>query len=1157
MRGQAGGPNGGPDAWEEQQRGQEPQRSHMAAPSAAGAVPAPRAAEAACASAAPEAPKAAFHKREDGLNVAYVRRGAAAPAEAGGRAGASKAASKAAVNTGWGNNFVRIDLKKGRGSTKFGPRHGGKRRKRGGGSRWQAPRMRQVGDGADYMEGWKDSGRRCFKCGGTGHFARECTAEQQAQADMHALAGSESEEEEEGGQGRGTPPPPRHAAGSAGAGAPATAGGAAAGAAEGAEESGPAVDVAEQFAEAAAEPSEGALTRVLQQLFGFPAFRGLQLATIQRVLAGESVLSIMPTGMGKSLCYQLPAALLPGLTVVVSPLIALMHNQAASVPAALPAAVLWSGQGRAEAARVLGDVAAGRLKLLFVSPERLANPLLLDALRSRMPLPLLVVDEAHCVAEWGHSFRPAYFRLGAALAGAVRASRVLALTATATRATVTGVCGLLRIPPASVLRDSVVRANLRLHVVRRSGGGASRATWDYIVALLKGGALAGVRSAIVYCAFKEDANQLARLLGARGVAAAAYHAGRDHRERAAVEADFAAGRVRVVVATVAFGMGVHLARVGAVLHATMPRSLEEYVQQASAGVGRAGRDGAEASCYAFLDDADFARLRSLAFSAAVDLAAVRGFLGAVFAPALAVAGGGAPAGAKARGRKRAGAGAGRAGARKRKAAALAVESDGEGGGSGGGGSAQQAPPGSQQAAAAAAQETVPAMARQQQQLQQQEEEGQSPEQEQGEGPADEPPTRGPGQEATAAAAEPARRCFGVLPSAKLSTELDLKEEAMETILSYLQADTAGYLRMLPSCSLSVKVSFYAAPPEELQEQYPAVLAACPKPRNGVYSAPAARLAAAAHQPPGLALQALRELAAGSLIGFELPREEGPAYEILRCPGGAESAGGSSGSSGSGASARGGSGSVAAARQGGGEAVLEAALDRLAAELHARMSAVLACQVSRLDTAYRALAAAAAQPAGAGGGGAGSSDGAGNSDDGGGDGVCGGPQEQALRRAIAAYFDSPDATPGAAGPAGGGSGAADGAPPAPACDPLPAPACSAPARLPERAPGDLSCLALDVAGLPLRRADAGLLQTARAVLRLNAEQRGPALSPLAVARILHGLASPAFPADAWAKRVGAFWGSQSAADFGAVLAAAGMALRAAAAARGGAPAGGGA
>lgn len=193
--------------------------------------------------------------------------------------------------------------------------------------------MRQVGDGADFLEGWQGSRRRCFKCGGTGHFAKDCTA--QAEADAGALASSSDSEDEHGSAAAGAGAPSQvgtvqpHQQAAAGSLRLASASSLAAAVAAG----GPVPrDPAEQHADVLADPSEAALTGVLRSLFGHSAFRGLQLATVQRLLAGESLLSIMPTGMGKSLCYALPAALLPGLTLVVSPLIALMHDQAAAVP---------------------------------------------------------------------------------------------------------------------------------------------------------------------------------------------------------------------------------------------------------------------------------------------------------------------------------------------------------------------------------------------------------------------------------------------------------------------------------------------------------------------------------------------------------------------------------------------------------------------------------------------------------------------------------------------------------------------------------------------------------------------------------------------------------------------------------------------------------
>ncbi|KAI3428841.1 hypothetical protein D9Q98_007658 [Chlorella vulgaris] len=974
-------------------------------------------------------PAATFHRTAEGLNVVYLNRRTQSDGQA---AGGGKAKSRSgSVNTGWGTNFVRMDLKHGHGSTKHGSKHGSKRRKAGGrgGSRWQTPRMRQVGDGSDFLDGWQGSRQRCFKCGGSGHFAKDCTAEKQAQADMGALYSGTSSDEERDAVGAALTVPGRLQTGSNNAAA-------AAGQSNSCQGSLPASslapvvpDPAEQYSSVLAGPDVAALTCVLHSVFGHPAFRGLQLPTVQRLLGGESLLSIMPTGMGKSLCYQLPALLLPGLTLVVSPLIALMHDQAASVPPQLTAAVLWSGQRREEAVQVLADVAAGRIKVLFVSPERLNNPHLLEALRPCMPLPLVVVDEAHCVAEWGHSFRPAYFRLGAALAGSVRAQRILALTATATRPTEAAIRQVLRISAQSVLRDAAVRQNLRLQVLRTSGGGSSQASRNRICALFSGsGQLAAVRSAIVYCCFKEDANQLARLLSTRGVSARAYHAGKDYRERSAVEADFACGRVRVVAATVAFGMGINLARVGAVVHAWLPRSLEEYVQQ----VGRAGRDGSEAQCVALLDDSDFVRLRSLAFSSVLDQAAVGAFLDAIFSPA---AEGHRPPrkNAKASAAPLAAAASSRGGARGKKRKAAADVSQG---------STEDATAASGAGMGVTEQQPVSC------------------------GAVLELGQEDAGTEVAGGAV--ARRRFGVLAVRKLAAELDMREESMESVLSFLEADACPCLRMLPAAALSVKVSFYSAAPADLVDQYPvvqAVLEASPNPRNGVYNVPTAKLAAAAQTAPSVVLQELRGMAAGSLIGFELSREEGPAYEILHKP---------------------------------------AELDHLAQQVHERLAAVLACQVSRLDVSYRALNAAvrAGQAAVA------ESEVA---------------AEGALRAAVEQYFEQQGA-----GPGGGDSSAAA--------------AAGTPSVGPYGEAAAGSVLMLGTEGLPLKCADPALLQAARAVLRRNREQAGCTLSARALARILHGLSSPGFPSDAWSKRMGAFWGSQALVDFAAVLKAAEIVLR---------------
>ena len=332
---------------------------------------------------------------------------------------------------------------------------------------------------------------------------------------------------------------------------------------------------------------EAAASRLLQQVFKLPGFRPGQQQVIEALLAGRSALAIFPTGGGKSLCYQLPALLFDGLTLVVSPLIALMKDQVDALAKLGVRAARLDSSLSAEAVReIYRGIEQGEIKLLYVSPERLKNERFVARLRDpRMRISLLAIDEAHCISEWGHNFRPDYLKLGK-LAQSLRVERVLALTATATPAVAADICRQFGIAPADHVQTSFRRPNLHLRVTPCS----SRERRDLLrrrIAQQAPGA-----ATIVYVTLQETAEQVAESLRAAGLAAAHYHAGMDDVARTRVQDDFMAGALTVVVATIAFGMGIDKADIRAVYHYNLPKSIENYVQE----IGRAGRDGQVSHC---------------------------------------------------------------------------------------------------------------------------------------------------------------------------------------------------------------------------------------------------------------------------------------------------------------------------------------------------------------------------------------------------------------------------------------------------------------------------------------------------------------------------------------------------------------------------------
>lgn len=321
----------------------------------------------------------------------------------------------------------------------------------------------------------------------------------------------------------------------------------------------------------------------LRRHFGYADFRGAQAEAIASVLAGRDALVVMPTGGGKSLCYQVPAALLPGVTLVVSPLISLMKDQVDGLAAlGLPAAFVNSSVPSAEIEQRLAAAARGAIRLLYVAPERFESPRFQRALQA-IQVALFAVDEAHCVSVWGHDFRPSYLRLGT-----VRTALpcpAIALTATATPQVRRDIVRYLRLRTPELIVRGFDRPNLRWHVIAAKNE-AQKA--DLLQRLVR--AADGV--SIVYGATRKVVESVRRRLAATGLTADGYHAGLPAPERKRVQERFMAGKSRVVVATNAFGMGIDKPDVRLVVHYQMSASLEAYYQEA----GRAGRDGEPAHC---------------------------------------------------------------------------------------------------------------------------------------------------------------------------------------------------------------------------------------------------------------------------------------------------------------------------------------------------------------------------------------------------------------------------------------------------------------------------------------------------------------------------------------------------------------------------------
>ena len=336
---------------------------------------------------------------------------------------------------------------------------------------------------------------------------------------------------------------------------------------------------------------------ILKSVFGYESFRPMQRKIIQNVLDGRDTLAVMPTGGGKSLCYEIPAMILPGITVVVSPLIALMQDQVAQLESyGIPAICLNSSLEREDYQRCCRKILSGEIKLLYVSPEGLNSGRITSLLQnSKSSVDCIAIDEAHCISEWGHDFRPDYMEI-THIRNQFPKSVFLALTATATKQVQADITKNLRMENPEIFIASFNRPNLFLQVIKKDR------PVDQVLSFVE---KHPGQSGIIYCFSRKQVDLVAKELLINGIKALSYHAGLTDAQRSKNQHDFISDKVDIMVATVAFGMGINKPDVRFVIHFDMPKSIEQYYQE----IGRAGRDGLEAEALLLYSAGDIHKIR--------------------------------------------------------------------------------------------------------------------------------------------------------------------------------------------------------------------------------------------------------------------------------------------------------------------------------------------------------------------------------------------------------------------------------------------------------------------------------------------------------------------------------------------------------------------